>query len=82
MPVARSACPGDTSGPSLRGEVDDVETETVGVAEKIIMGCLLDKADVVYPLTLAEHIAEALREAGLLLDAPAVAPTAGSESAP
>jgi hypothetical protein len=43
-----------------------VETETVGVAENIILGCLLEKADVVYPLTLAEHIANSLREAGLL----------------
>jgi len=43
-----------------------VETETVGAAENIILGCLLEKADVVYPLTLAEHIANSLREAGLL----------------
>ena len=45
------------------------ETETVGAAENIILGCLLDKADVVYPLTLAEYIADALRDAGLLSDA-------------
>ena len=44
------------------------ETETVGPAENVILGCLLDKADVVYPLTLAEHIADALRAAGLLSD--------------
>ena len=46
-----------------------METETVGAAENVILGCLLDHADVVYPLTLAEHIADALREAGLLPDA-------------
>ena len=44
-------------------------SETVGVAENVILGALLDKADVVYPLTLAEHIATALRDAGLLNDA-------------
>ena len=43
-------------------------TETVGAAENVILRCLLDKADVVYPLTLAEHIAAALRAAGLLQD--------------
>ena len=43
-----------------------METETVGAAESVILGCLLDKADVVYPLTLAEHIAAALRAAGVL----------------
>jgi len=49
----------------------ETETETVGVAVNVILGCLLDKADVIYPLTLAEHIADALREAGLLSDKPA-----------
>jgi len=49
----------------------ETETETVGAAENVILGCLLDKADVVYPLILAEHIADALREAGLLSDASA-----------
>ena len=48
-----------------------METEEVGAAENIILGCLLDKADIVYPLTLAEQIAGALREAGLLLEEPA-----------
>lgn len=46
-----------------------METESVGAAENIILGCLLDKADVIYPLTLAEQIADSLREAGLLRDA-------------
>ena len=45
-----------------------MEAETVGAAENVILGCLLEKADVVYPLTLAEHIADSLREAGLLRD--------------
>jgi len=47
------------------------DTETVGAAESVILGCLLDKADVAYPLTLAELIADALRAAGLLSDASA-----------
>lgn len=47
----------------------ETETETVGPVENVILGCLLDKADVIYPLTLAEHIAAALRDAGLLSDA-------------
>lgn len=46
------------------------ESETVGAAENVILGCLLDKADVIYPLTLAEHIADALRDAGLLSGTP------------
>jgi len=49
----------------------ETEVETVGAAENVILGCLLDKADVIYPLTLAEHIAAALREAGLLSEPPA-----------
>lgn len=44
------------------------DTETVGAAESVILGCLLDKADLTYPLTLAEQIADALRAAGLLED--------------
>ena len=48
----------------------ELETETVGVVENVILGVLLDKADLIYPLTLAEHIADALRDAGLVSDAP------------
>ncbi len=48
----------------------ELETETVGVVENVILGVLLDEADLIYPLTLAEHIASALRDAGLLPDAP------------
>jgi hypothetical protein len=45
--------------------------ETVGAAENVILGVLLDRAgDVVYPLTVAEHIADALRDAGLLPELP------------
>jgi len=45
--------------------------KTVGAAENVILGVLLDRGgDVVYPLTIAEHIADALREAGLLVDPP------------
>jgi hypothetical protein len=40
--------------------------ETVGAAENVILGVLLDKADAIYPLTIAEHIADALRDVGLL----------------
>ena len=56
-------------------------TETVGAVENVILGCLLDKADVIYPLTLAEHIAEALRDAGMLSDASAES-TPGTTSGP
>jgi hypothetical protein len=34
--------------------------------EDVVLGCLLDKADVIFPLTLAEHIVTALRDAGML----------------
>lgn len=45
--------------------------KTVGAAESVILGVLLDRGgDVIYPLTIAEHVAEALRQAGLLLDPP------------
>lgn len=45
--------------------------ETVGAAENVILGVLLDKGgEVIYPLTIAEQVADALRDAGLLLDPP------------
>lgn len=47
----------------------ETEAETVGAVENVILRCLLDNADVSYPLTLAESIADALRDAGLLPDA-------------
>lgn len=36
--------------------------------EEVVLGCLLDKADLTFPLTLAEHIVNALRDAGMLRD--------------
>jgi len=46
---------------------DSVRTQS---PEDVVLGCLLDKADLIFPLTLAEHIVAALREAGMLPEAP------------
>ena len=42
------------------------ETVATRSPEDVVLGCLLEKADVIFPLTLAEHIVHALREAGML----------------
>ena len=34
--------------------------------EDVVLGCLLDKADLTFPLALAGHIVNALRDAGML----------------
>ena len=42
------------------------ETVETRSPEGVVLSCLLDRADLVYPSTVAQHIVTALRDAGML----------------